>query len=424
MIAIERPNLSEAWTATLDAVVGAGGTAVNVITTWTGSTEIPAVRALVDEFIRTRPTGTKDRPRWPVTTVANTIFAEELYDEALGRDALGEFVELYLEGRELGRRVSPTGEYCERLVDWEGPDGERINQLAGVADRLVKYADPTSAYRFSSDYELAVESPVLDLRTQMPGRNGGPIGFPCLSHISLTVDHGVVHLTALYRNQHLIRKAYGNYVGLSHLGRALCHHAGLELGTISVVATHADCEIGSAAGFGRTEVIALLDNARAALDSNIDAASGPTTSAVLRERTADAAMSIVASGVAGVGVDAVDVKDFETDLTGDDATLADWFHHSELEECDGDMDRLAARFAAKEATLKALGTGIRGLELKDVRIDTAKNGAPSIVLSDRARAIAGASVLDEFRCSFTHEAGFAIAIVLATTTATPPEEPT
>jgi phosphopantetheine--protein transferase-like protein len=424
VIAIERPNLSEAWTATLEAVVAAGGTAVNVITTWHGAAEIPAVRALVDEFIRTRPAGKKDWPRWPVTTVANTIFAEELYDETLGRDALGGFVELYLEGREFGRRVSPTGEYCERLVDWEGADGERINQLAAVADRLVKYADPTSTYRFSSDYELAVEHPVLDLRIQMPGRNGGAIGFPCLSHISLTVDHGVVHLTALYRNQHLIRKAYGNYVGLSHLGRALCHHAGLELGTITVVATHADSEIGSAAGFGRNEIIALRDNARAVLDSVVDAGSGRTTATELRDHANVLASSLVAGTAAAVGVDAVDVKDFETDLAGDDATLADWFHHSELEECDGDMERLAARFAAKEATLKALGTGIRGVDLTDVTIDTAANGAPSIRLSDRARAVARSRGLDEFRCSFTHEAGFAIAIVIATPTTTSHEEPT
>ena len=417
MIVVERPDLSSAWAATLEAVIDAGGSAVNVITSWPGTGEVAAVRDLLDTFIGSRPTGSKQWPRWPVTTVANTIFADELYDEELGDGALEEFVELYLEGREFGRSVSPTGEYCERLVAWDGPDGTPVNQLAAVAAKLKKYADPTLRYWSSSDYELAVEHPVLDLRTQMPGRNGGAIGFPCLSHISLTVERGVVHLTALYRNQHLIRKAYGNYVGLAALGRALCHHAGLQLGTITVVATHADAEVGSSAGFGHGEVTKLVHDAHDALANHNDhssttpaAALGDATRRLLADLTRDAAVAI--------GVDAVDIKDFAADLDDDNDTLQELFAESELTECDGDMDRLAARFAAKEATLKALGTGIRGIDLTDIVIHTAPSGEPSIVLSDHARAVAVERGLGEFRCSFTHEAGFAIAVVVASTNTT------
>jgi hypothetical protein len=151
VIVVERPDLSSAWAATLEAVIDAGGSAVNVITSWPGTGEVAAVRDLLDTFIGSRPTGSKQWPRWPVTTVANTIFADELYDEELGDGALEEFVELYLEGREFGRSVSPTGEYCERLVAWDGPDGTPVNQLAAVAAKLKKYADPTSRYWSSSD---------------------------------------------------------------------------------------------------------------------------------------------------------------------------------------------------------------------------------------------------------------------------------
>ena len=121
VIVVEQPDLSSAWAATLEAVIDAGGSAVNVITSWPGTVEVPTVRDLLDTFISSRPTGSKPWPRWPVTTVANTIFADELYDDELGDAALEEFVELYLEGREFGRSVSPTGEYCERLVAWDGP---------------------------------------------------------------------------------------------------------------------------------------------------------------------------------------------------------------------------------------------------------------------------------------------------------------
>lgn len=372
---------------------------------------------MLDTFISSRPVGSKQWPRWPVTTVANTIFADELYDDDLGEAALEEFVELYLEGREFGRSVSPTGEYCERLVAWDGPDGTPVNQLAAVASRLKKYADPTSGYRCSSDYELAVEHPVLDLRTQMPGRNGGAIGFPCLSHISLTVERGVVHLTALYRNQHLIRKAYGNYVGLAALGRALCHHAGLELGTITVIATHADAEIGSSAGFGHGELTKLLRDAQAALAAD-DGHAGGTPAAALADATRRLLADLTRDSPVALGVDAVDIKDFAADLDGDDDTLQDLFADSEMTECDGDMDRLAARFATKEATLKALGTGIRGIDLTDIVVHTAASGEPSLVLSDHAQTVAAERGLGEFRCSFTHEAGFAIAVVIASTNIT------
>lgn len=417
MIIVEQPDLSSAWAATLEAVIGAGGSSVNVITSWSGTAEVPAVRDVLDTFISSRPVGSKQWPRWPVTTVANTIFADELYDDDLGEAALEEFVELYLEGREFGRSVSPTGEYCERLVAWDGPDGTPVNQLAAVAGRLKKYADPTSGYRCSSDYELAVEHPVLDLRTQMPGRNGGAIGFPCLSHISLTVERGVVHLTALYRNQHLIRKAYGNYVGLAALGRALCHHAGLELGTITVIATHADAEIGSSAGFGHGDLTKLLRDARAALDADDGHADG-TPAAALADATRRLLADLTRDPPVALGVDAVDIKDFAADLNGDDDTLQDLFAGSELTECDGDMDRLAARFATKEATLKALGTGIRGIDPTDIVVHTAASGEPSLVLSEHAQAVAAERGLGEFRCSFTHEAGFAIAVVIASTNIT------
>ena len=149
MITISRPTLSEAWVDTLGAVLEAGGRGVNVITSWQADDEVIEVRAILDEFISSRPPPTTAWPRWPVETVANTIFAADLYEEDLGVDALAEFTELYLEGFEISRAASPGGEYCHRLVSWLGPDGEPINQLAEVASRLRRYADPNNrSYRY------------------------------------------------------------------------------------------------------------------------------------------------------------------------------------------------------------------------------------------------------------------------------------
>ena len=73
----------------------------------------------------------------------------------------------------------------------------------------------------------------------------------------------------------------------------------------------------------------------------------------------------------------------------------------------------AARFAAKEACLKALGTGwSRGLFLKDVEVIRAKSGAPKLRLrgaaSERAREL-GAR---HFHVSLTHQASIAAAVVV------------
>lgn len=257
-ILVGGPTLSHAWLEALQVTLEAeDGKATNVIASWPGIQEVEKARTVLDDFVDSRPEGRKSWPRWPVETVANTIFPIDLYDQDLD-DAISCFSELYLEGRTISRLVSPEGEYCERLVDWGGPDGKRVNQLHLVAEKLRSYR----RNHLSSVYEVAVEDPCLDLRAQMPGRNNDPYGFPCLSHISLTVVDSTLHLTAMYRNQHLVRKAYGNYLGLSRLAWALADHADLELGEIVVVATHADAELHAARGFGKQELVGLIADVR------------------------------------------------------------------------------------------------------------------------------------------------------------------
>ncbi|WP_419552880.1 holo-ACP synthase [Candidatus Poriferisodalis sp.] len=416
MIWINRRTLSEAWIDTFGAVLDAGGSAVNAITRWNADDEIPAVGNVLDDFITSRPESSKPWPRWPVETVANTIFAAELYEEELGIRALEEFSDLYLEGFEIARRASPSGEYCHRMVAWPSPDGAPFNQLVEVASKLRRYADPDHSYHYSSDYEIALEDPVLGLRTQLPGSNRDPYGFPCLSHISLTVQEGTVHITALYRNQHLIKKAYGNYLGLARLGRALCHHSGLEFGTVTVVATHADAEVHAAKGFGLNELRKLRHHAVAALPT-FSPCRRTLTASRLAAATAAAAGRTIDPTATAVGVDAVSIADFEADVLGDRFVLETIFAESELADCDDDYERLAARFAAKEAVLKAIGTGIRGLDMLDVVIHTADDGQPTTRLSEAAADLAARSGLCNFECSLTHEEGFAIAVATASRSA-------
>src|SRR3972149_4679796 len=58
----------------------------------------------------------------------------------------------------------------------------------------------------------------------------------------------------------------------------------------------------------------------------------------------------------------------------------------EVAFCAGRVQELAARFAAKEAVMKALGTGARGLAWREVEILPNRRGKPLIYLYGRARA--------------------------------------
>lgn len=77
------------------------------------------------------------------------------------------------------------------------------------------------------------------------------------------------------------------------------------------------------------------------------------------------------------------------------------------------INRLAGRFAAKEATSKVLGTGLKGVYFKEIEILREVSGAPKIFLHNRAKKIAAKEKLSNFEVSISHEKDFAIAIVVA-----------
>ncbi len=73
-------------------------------------------------------------------------------------------------------------------------------------------------------------------------------------------------------------------------------------------------------------------------------------------------------------------------------------------------EHLAARFAAKEAVLKAIGTGVaRGLRWTDVEILRDGAGRPRVELHGRAAALAGAQGISEIDVSLSHSGGLAVA---------------
>jgi holo-[acyl-carrier protein] synthase len=129
------------------------------------------------------------------------------------------------------------------------------------------------------------------------------------------------------------------------------------------------------------------------------------------------------SGLAlvGVGIDAVDVARFRKVLARRPGFATRYFTEDELADCGGTADRsesLAARFAAKEAVMKALGTGLGAFPLADVEVRrTAGDGmtrhAPYVALHGAAAAVAEAHGAGLFHLSLTHTTEVAIAFVVA-----------
>jgi len=74
---------------------------------------------------------------------------------------------------------------------------------------------------------------------------------------------------------------------------------------------------------------------------------------------------------------------------------------------------LAARFAAKEAVMKALGVGIGAFDLREVEVVRAESGAPSLVVSGRALELANERGVTTWRLSLSHSEASAIAFVVA-----------
>ena len=101
---------------------------------------------------------------------------------------------------------------------------------------------------------------------------------------------------------------------------------------------------------------------------------------------------------------------------GRDAMLAEVFTHGELTYCRGrrrPWPHLAARFAAKEATLKALGTGVAGrMQWRDISISRDPAGAPHLLITGATSDVLAEQRLRAGSVSLSHGRTVAIAVVL------------
>lgn len=115
------------------------------------------------------------------------------------------------------------------------------------------------------------------------------------------------------------------------------------------------------------------------------------------------------------GIDIVEISRIgEAVKTWGDRFLNRIYTDGEREFCRGRNPELAARFAGKEAVMKALGTGWRGISWRDIEILPDESGAPVVCLSGRARTRAKQLEIEDLVITLSHARHYAIASVVGT----------
>ncbi len=120
--------------------------------------------------------------------------------------------------------------------------------------------------------------------------------------------------------------------------------------------------------------------------------------------------------VIGIGIDLVDIERFRRSLERTPSMRERLFTESELAYVEPKVDpvpSLAARFAAREAVMKALGLGLGAFSFHDVWVERAESGAPSLVVTGRAAELAEEAGVSTWHLSLTHSDSTAAAYVVA-----------
>lgn len=132
-----------------------------------------------------------------------------------------------------------------------------------------------------------------------------------------------------------------------------------------------------------------------------------------------AAVSLPIDGAVGLGVDIVEIARMKKILERTPSFARKVFSCEECCYCEDTAApevHFATRFAAKEAVVKALGTGFtRGIGVRDIEVKRSSKGRPCVVLSGRAKQVAKELGVRELPISLSYTHTDAVACALAIT---------
>jgi holo-[acyl-carrier protein] synthase len=120
--------------------------------------------------------------------------------------------------------------------------------------------------------------------------------------------------------------------------------------------------------------------------------------------------------IRGIGVDAVDIERFRRSLERTPSMRRRLFTDCELAYVAPKADpvpSLAARFASREAVMKAMGLGLGSFGFHEVWVDRRESGEPQLNVTGRAAELASERGITTWHLSITHTEQVAIAYVVA-----------
>lgn len=243
---VEAPGVTLAWGRALKMIAHPGRKEIAPLTVAiTGNnpkqvlSEDAVIRKALDELLKAN-----DKPS--VHTVANTIFPRSLWNPDRPRQALFDRYQRIVGRVRHAASQNRHGVYFERMIA-NGPGGAE-NQLDfgleiyGGRDGVRRSVLQVGVFDPRQDHSAAA------LR-----------GFPCLQHLSFVPDdQKCLSVNAFYATQYMFSRAYGNYLGLCHLGHFVAHELNLNL-------TRVTCHVGLAQLDTKKsdleDILALIDTA-------------------------------------------------------------------------------------------------------------------------------------------------------------------
>jgi len=241
---IAAENLSEAWLDVvrfMSAVPGRKAVHLLVRISDPQIEDLP-IRSEAEELIEAWNRAHPKKQMQAIETTRNTMFPAAFARRTAGPADLARYYrERYGKDGLRGFELNERGIYFGRLVAYPRSESEYADQLSDTVRKLQQELNTGS--NKSSRYELNVYNERLDR---------SPMSFPCLAHLSVHLHERKLHVQAIYRNEYLVARAYGNYLGLSQLQAYIADSVNVAPGELLVTAGHIEMD-GS-----RSAVLAML----------------------------------------------------------------------------------------------------------------------------------------------------------------------
>jgi thymidylate synthase len=223
---VEASTLSEGWLGAASLLRNAPGKkAVHLMVRIVDPTaEVDEIRAAAAELM------TAEGKRAPIETVRTTIFPARWAERHPAPEDLAvHYRENYSEL--CGFAQNQHGTYFGRVVAYPRDEAEEdlADQLNETVQKLIKEQIQGNK---SSRYEINIYNERHDGQRSM--------GFPCLAHLSVHMHEEVLHMQAVYRNEFIVERGYGNFLGVAELQAFIAKSVGLEIGELFVTVGHGE----------------------------------------------------------------------------------------------------------------------------------------------------------------------------------------